>query len=115
MPERNATEQKLSARAMGKADPKLQQMLEHPVSDDETIEVAVTLQAAERKDGLSPEDADSITRRLVDDVSLHCGEKPEALNIFRNIGAFVVAAKPGLIRALLDHEDVGRAMANRQD
>jgi hypothetical protein len=43
------------------------------------------------------------------------GATPEAVNIFKHVGSFLVAAKPRLIVELLKQPEIASAMANEQD
>lgn len=97
-----------------KADKALQQYLESAPSADKPIAVAISLRQPSQTAFLTPEQTVSVATHLIDDVCVKVGEKPENLNVFKNIASLVVAAKPQFIRALLAHKDVAHAMANEQ-
>lgn len=100
--------------AISKADPKLRELLVEDSDENETIEVAVSLSGRDSSEILSPDQTTTLTNTLIDDVTAEVGEPPRHINVFQNIQSFVVDAKPRFIRALLEHDEVVGAIANRQ-
>ena len=60
-----------------------------------------------------PAETQAIADRLLKRVQLQVGESVRDLNVFRNVGSFVVEASPRLLRTLIDQEEVRSATPNR--
>ena len=84
------------------------------VADDGTVEAVVKLKPAGTQIVSPPERTEKLTKRLLDRTSKKSGHKPERYNVFRNLGSFVVAAKPGFIRELISQPEVSAVIANQQ-
>lgn len=61
-----------------------------------------------------PEDVEETVRRLIRRVEEKTGNHVQQLNVFRYLNSFVVAAKPEVIRSLLEQPEIASAAANRQ-
>jgi len=60
------------------------------------------------------EDTETIVKEVLSRVEQQCGTSVGDCNIFRNLGSFVVSAKPALLRELLGQPEIASAIANRQ-
>lgn len=60
------------------------------------------------------EETDELARELLARVAEQVGGQADDFNIFRNMGSFVVSAKPAFVRALLEQPEVSSAVANQQ-
>jgi hypothetical protein len=101
--------------ARTKLDPTLQKELDSPRAETATVEAVVRLQPADPgRRFLSPEETDSLVEQVVKAAESECGVKPDEINVFRNLGTFAVRASGKFVKALVKHEQVAGATANRQ-
>jgi hypothetical protein len=101
------------AKAQRKVDPELVRQLEEAeAGGDEPVEAVFTLSG---DDGPvpGPEEVEKVTRQVIDRAQEATGAGVEDVNVFRYLASFVVRAKPGLIRSLLDQPEIGSAVPNR--
>jgi len=96
-----------------KTDPELLRQLEDGAASQSLIQAVFTLRSSEQK-AVSPEQVEKLTQKVLDRVARIVGTPASEVNIFRNLGAFVVSAQAPFIRALLTDPDIASAMANRQ-
>jgi hypothetical protein len=83
-------------------------------ADDGTVEAVVKLKPAGTQIVSPPERTEKLTKRVLDRTSKKSGQEPQRYNVFRNLGSFVVAAKPGFIRELISQPEVSAVIANQQ-
>jgi len=62
----------------------------------------------------SPERTEELTRTLVERVSSRSGTQPRAVNVFRFLGSFSIAADPKFLSDLLNEPEVKAAVSNRR-
>ena len=62
---------------------------------------------------LSPADTKRLARRAVNRAAARSGKTPKRMNVFENLGSFVVQADPGLLLHLLDEPEIEKATLNR--
>jgi hypothetical protein len=60
-----------------------------------------------------PEEVDTRVRKLLQRVERSSHERPAVVNVFRNLGSFVVQAPPGFLRDLIEQPEIRHARANR--
>ncbi len=95
-----------------KADDELRRQLQE-AGADRPVEAVFILRRPD-KAVLPPDQVQGVAERLIDRVQTETGSKVDDQNVFRNMGSFVVAAKPEIIRRLLEQPEVESAIANRQ-
>lgn len=98
----------------GTADPKLIAQLDAASARDESVEAVVSLRPDEGAELVSVERTDELARDVVERVERKTGVRPERLNVFRNLGSFVVAARAQFVSELLAQPEVEAATANRR-
>src|SRR5262245_56813548 len=97
-------------------DPELSRQLETAAAGGETVEAVIRLRA-EATDAVvpTPERTEALTHAVIRRISKKSGTASELqYNIFRNLGSFVVAGPPELIREVIGQPEVAAAVANRQ-
>jgi len=62
----------------------------------------------------SPEKTTELANEVLSRVKRRTGIEPVRVNVFRNLGSFVVAAKPSFLTELMAEPEIASAMANRQ-
>ena len=67
----------------------------------------------ESPETVTPETTNAAVARIVDAARQASGEDVMRMNVFGNLGSFVVQASPRFVRHLLDDPHVSSARANR--
>lgn len=96
-----------------KTDPELIKQLNQTGSNEDLVEAVFTLRLS-TKQLLAPMRVEEVTQQVLDRVSQQVGIDAKEVNIFRNIGAFVISAPPSFIRELLSEPEIASAVANHQ-
>lgn len=60
-----------------------------------------------------PKEVDTRVRKLLRRVERTSRERPAVVNVFRNLGSFVVQAPPAFLRDLIEQPEIRHARANR--
>jgi hypothetical protein len=98
-----------------RVDPELTRQLEQGAATNGPVEAVFTLRCEKSaREFLSPEETVTLAQRLLKRVSEETREEPQAVNVFRNLGSFVVVAPSRFVRRLLDQAEISSAVANRQ-
>jgi hypothetical protein len=82
------------------------------VSKDETV--VFRLKGEDGAATPGPADTTRIAHSLMERVRAIHGREPKKLNIFENLGSFVVQGDPALLLHLLDQPEVAAATLNRR-
>ena len=97
------------------ADPELLRQLQEAEAIEEDVQVVFSLRfPSAGKKTLSPDETEGLTRSILKRVEKEFGCPCRDLNIFRNLGQFVVQAPAGFLRMLMAQEEIASAVANRQ-
>ncbi len=102
-----------NAQPHRKADPELLRQLDAAEARAERVE-AVFILRRPAGSTLEPDQVERLAGQLVERVQVHAGVRVEDVNVFKNMGAFVVAGNPTLVRLLLDQPEIETGIANRQ-
>jgi hypothetical protein len=106
--------QGLAEPALSKADRSLRRLLEEGESDQHLVSAVMRLKPRAAPDlALPPQETERTARAVVERVADRMGEEPTRLNVFRNLGAFLVCATTSFVRELLSQPEVLTAVANR--
>jgi hypothetical protein len=100
-------------RTRVKTDPELIRQLDQTASNEDMVEAVFTLRLS-TKQLLAPTRVEEVTNKVLDRVSQQIGIDAKEVNIFRNLGAFVISAPPSFIRELLSEPEIASAIANQQ-
>ncbi|HVH06791.1 MAG TPA: hypothetical protein VNE71_12410 [Myxococcota bacterium] len=76
-------------------------------------QAVVTLRRPDPAQLPTPEQTEAAARRVIEHAATETGERPAALNVFRNLNAFAVEASAAFIRSVLTREEVQSARSNR--
>ncbi|MDP9222517.1 MAG: hypothetical protein M3P18_01420 [Actinomycetota bacterium] len=96
-----------------KADDELRRQLQSADAGDRAVEAVFILRRPDEA-LLPPDRVQGLADQLIDKVQTETGSEIHDQNVFRHMGSFVVAAKPEIIRRLLEQPEVESAVANRQ-
>lgn len=96
-----------------KIDPELRRQIAAVAASGDDVAAVFRLRPSGRGRVVpSPEGTETLVRSLLERVEKEAGVAPADFNVFRNLGAFVVSAKPSFIRRLLRQPEVASALAN---
>jgi hypothetical protein len=76
-------------------------------------QAVVTLRRSDPEHAPTPEQTEAAAQRVIEHAASETGERPVALNVFRNLNAFAVEASPAFIRSVIAREEVQSARSNR--
>ena len=96
-------------------DPELVRQMRAATGADGSVE-AVFMLAPEDPSQIvpSPERTKELTRQLLERVKARIGRAAADVNVFHNMGSFVVSAHPDFLRELIAQPEIASAMANQQ-
>lgn len=81
---------------------------------DGPVEAVVRLRPDPGQIVTTPEETERVTHELVSRTQQVSGEASPAVNVFRYLGSFAIAASPKFMKALVAQPEVESALANRQ-
>ncbi|MFZ4664549.1 MAG: hypothetical protein ACOYNY_46580, partial [Caldilineaceae bacterium] len=96
-----------------KVDAELRRQLEQAPALQSSVEAVFTLRQAKSLTG-TPQRVEETVNELLSRAMEETGLQPDDMNVFRNLGAFVIVAPASFINALLKAPEITRATANRQ-
>jgi len=96
-----------------KIDPVLQRQIDSVGAKSDQIEAVFSLDLP-MKQLLDPTVVEETTHQVLKRAEKTAGSKPKGVNVFKNLGSFVVSADASFIREVIDDPQVSRAVANRQ-
>jgi hypothetical protein len=96
-----------------KTDPELLRQIDSVATDNEEIQAVFSI-ALPMKKLLDPEQVEQTANQILERAEKEAGSKPNDVNIFRNLGSFVVSADASFIKKVIDDPDVASAIANKQ-
>jgi hypothetical protein len=95
-----------------KVDPELTRQLK--TADDTNVEAVIQLKPGNSQVVPTPEQTEQTTKQILERTKERCGHSPDRYNVFRNLGSFVVSAKPAFIQELISQPEVQAVVANQQ-
>ena len=102
-------------RSLVKIDPELLRQLEAAVSSSAPVEAVFRLRPRDpAQAAVPPDEAEALVWEVIKRVERRSGVAVGDCHVFRNLGFFVVSAKPAFLRELLAQPEIASAMANRQ-
>lgn len=103
----------MSSKHKPKVDPQLLQQLNTVGASRSMVQAVFQLRLPPAR-LLSPEAVEGTVQTVLSRVKQEVGEEAHEVNIFRNLGAFVVSAHAPFIRALMKEPEIASATANVQ-
>ncbi len=100
-------------KANAKVDPELRRQLNEAATGEAMIQAVFSLRLPAGK-AVAPEAIEELAQQVLDRVTSTTGIKAGDVNVFRNLGSFVVAADKRFIHAMLGEPEIASAMANQQ-
>lgn len=100
---------------MTKVDPELIRQMDTESASSHPVEAVFMLRPEDPSHVVNaPEVTAELAKKVLDRVKHHTGISPDAVNIFRNLGSFVVVALPRFLHVLMQQPEIASAVANRQ-
>ena len=96
-----------------KVDPELTRQLESAALSPVSLEAVFMLRTSIIRKS-SGDEVERLAHEIVSRASLSAGVTVEDMNVFRNLGSFVVSAPVPLIQNLLTAPEIASAVANRR-
>ena len=96
-----------------KTDPELLRQIDSSAADNEDIQAVFSL-ALPMKKLLDPKQVEEATNQILERAAKEAGSQPNDVNIFKNLGSFIVSADASFIKKVIDDPDVASAVANKQ-
>ena len=103
----------MDAKKKKKTDPELLKQIDSVATDNEEIQAVFSL-ALPMKQLLDPQQVVETTNQILERAEKDAGSKPNNVNIFKNLGSFVVSADASFIRRVIDDPEIASAVANKQ-
>jgi len=95
-------------------DPELTRQLAAATPNDTQVEAVFILASDDPLRAVpSPEQTEELIHQVLKRVESRVGKREGKLNIFRNLGSFVVLAHPTFVQELMSQPEIAAAMANR--
>lgn len=103
----------MGANKRKKTDPELLRQIDSVGTNDDSIQAVFSL-ALPIKKLLDPKQVEETANQVLERAEKEVGSKPKDVNIFKNLGSFVVSADASFIRQIIDDPDIASAIANKQ-
>jgi hypothetical protein len=99
-------------KKQAKVDRELRRQLETTAAP---VEAVVMLRQSPEEIAADPDRTEALAKKVIDRVTKQVRSGPKVVNVFRNMGSFLVAAEPEFVRELIDQPEVASVVANRPD
>ncbi len=100
----------MKAKSKPKADPELIRQIQ--TSNDDRIEAVFSLDLP-MKELLDPSAVEQTASRILRRAEEVVGHKAHAVNVFKNMGSFIVSGDGTLIERIIEQPEIAKAVANR--
>ena len=105
----------MAARKMPtKVDPELERQMNAAAAETKTVEAVLMLRQTPAQIAADPGGTAEQVEKVLKRVKEKTGTGEKQLNIFQNLGMFVVEAEPSFLRELVTQPEIASAAANRQ-
>ncbi len=102
-------------KSLAKTDPELRRQMDAAASGNAPIEAVFRLRSkGPSQVAVPPDETEALVQEVIKRVERRSGVAVGDCHVFRNLGFFVVSAKPAFLRELLAQPEIASAMANRQ-
>jgi hypothetical protein len=96
------------------ADRELLRQIDERAPDHEAVSAVFRLRTRRKSElALPPKETEAAAKQVLKRVARSVGAPPDRYNVFHNLGAFAVSAKPSFLRELIAQPEIQAAMANR--
>lgn len=103
----------MEANKKKKTDPELLRQIDDVNNNNDSIQAVFSLDLPMKK-LLDPKQVEETAYQVLDRAEKEVGSKPKDVNIFKNVGTFVVSANASFIRNIIDDPCISSAVANKQ-
>ncbi|HEU4391873.1 MAG TPA: hypothetical protein VFV34_29070 [Blastocatellia bacterium] len=98
-----------------RTDPELVRQLDRAADVNDNVEAVFIFHPDDASDAApSAERTEELTEQVLRRIRRRTGESEERVNVFKQLGSFVVCASPAFIRQIISEPEIAAAVANRQ-
>jgi hypothetical protein len=101
-------------KAPTKVDPELERQINSAAAESKTVEAVLMLRQSPTQIAANPDGATTIVEEVLKRVKEKAGTAAKQVNVFQNLGMFIVEAEPSFLRELLAQPEIASAVANQQ-
>ena len=101
-------------KAPAKLDPELERLINSAAADTKTVEAVLRLRQDPTEIAANAEGAEAQVEEVLKRVREKAGTAAKQVNVFKNLGMFVVEAQPSFLRELVAQPEIASAIANQQ-
>jgi len=101
-------------KAPAKLDPELVRQINSAAADTKTVEAVFRLRQDPTEVAANAERAEAQVKEVLQRVKEKAGTAAKQVNVFKNLGMFVVEAQPSFLRELVAQPEIMSALANQQ-
>ena len=101
-------------KAPVKVDPELERQINAASAEARTVEAVLMLRQSPAQIAANAQGTTEMVRSILKRVKEKAGTGAKQINIFRNLGMFIVDAEPIFLRELVAQPEIASAMANQQ-
>ena len=97
-----------------KVDPELDRQINAASAEAKTVEAVLMLRQSPARIAAAAGETTEIVEKVLKRVKEKAGTGAKRLNVFQNLGMFIVEAEPTFLRELVAQPEIASAVANRQ-
>jgi hypothetical protein len=97
-----------------KVDPELERQINAASAEAKTVEAVLMLRQSPAQISANARGTTEIVESVLKRVKEKAGTGAKQVNVFQNLGMFIVEAEPSFLRELVAQPEIASAVANRQ-
>ena len=97
-----------------KLDPELERQINSAAAESKTVEAVMMLRQNPAQIAANAEGAAEQVEEVLKRVREKAGTAAKQVNVFKNLGMFIVEAEPSFLRELVSQPEIASAYANQQ-
>ena len=101
-------------KAPTKVDPELERQINSAAAESKTVEAVLMLRQSPTQIAANADGATALVDEVLKRVKEKAGTSAKQVNVFQNLGMFIVEADPSFLRELLAQPEIASAVANQQ-
>ena len=101
-------------KVSAKVDPELERQINSAAAESKTVEAVLMLRQTPTQIAANADGATAIVEEVLKRVKEKAGTSAKQVNVFQNLGMFIVEAEPGFLRELVAQPEIATAVANQQ-
>lgn len=101
-------------KATAKVDPELERQISSASAEAKTVQAVLMLRQSPPQIAANAQGATALVEKVLKRVKEKAGTAAKQVNIFQNLGMFIVEAEPSFLRELVAQPEIASAVANNQ-